>query len=60
MPEDTRPRRPKEKTVRKEQGPPQPSGKELANRASNTSEEMADFAWRYALADVNQKAHARK
>jgi len=37
-----------------------PSGKELANRVSNTSEEMAEYAWRYALAEINRKAHGRK
>ncbi len=35
-------------------------GKQLADRVSNTSEEMAEYAWRYALADRNRKAHERK
>jgi hypothetical protein len=49
---------PKAKPTARAPVPSQPSGKQLANRVSNTSEEMAEVAWRYALADVNRKAHA--
>lgn len=48
------------KQDRERPAPSESSGKRLANRISNTSEEMAESAWRLALAEVNRRAHERK
>lgn len=59
MPEEKSTSLANEKVIRPTIAPARSSGKQLGNRVSNTFQEMAEYAWRYARADVNHKAHGR-